>query len=270
MTKQREVFTQLANDAYDKELKIKYVDFKTQMLSKKKLKEITPDGEDVNIVGYVKKSDKKIKNDTYGLCNVQVEDQETQLNVYDKKPFLSRTLGYIEVGNNEYLEVRGHIFAFILLFFGIIILCGLLLTQCGTGEPSGKPNDGSNSGDINIAQGEDFDGNIDNGYKAPEVSDEQIKVQGKSTIYIREGDTVDLVNPADNTVYFKYTVVLGDEVLYEMDEWIAPGQKVSWKAYEYLTKPGEYTISYQIATKDIETHDDCNAVNINGITAIVE
>lgn len=270
--KEKVVFNYIHSDMYDKELKVKYIDFKVRYISKKEMKDSE---EEFVVVGYVNAGDKKIKNDTYGVCNVTLdEDNSTQLNVYEKLKFKT-TAGYIFVGINdegkkECLEIRDTpIVIFILFPVFVGIIAGLLLTQCGVDKNPGG-TEPTQKEELSIADGDAFDGEIDNGYRAPEVSNEQIKIQGKSTIYIREGGTVDLVNPEDNTVLFQYKVIMDGEVIYQMEDWIMPGQKVAWNAYEQLNVPGEYTISYQISTKDVDTYADCNAVNINGITAIVE
>lgn len=270
-SKERVIFSYLTSESYDKELKVKYVDFKVPFISKKELKDSK---EEFKVVGYVNAGDKKIKNDTFGVCNVDLGDEnKTQLNVYEKLKYKT-TAGYILVdtspdGIKEYLEIRNTpIAAFILFPVLLGLICGLLV--CGLGKNPSGDNTGKPGETINIADGSQFDGEIDNGYRAPEVSDEQIKIQGKSTVYIRKGGKVDLVNPADNTVLFQYTVLKDGEVIFKQEDWILPGEKIEWDAYTYLNTPGEHTISYHISTKDVNTYADCNAVNINGITAIVE
>lgn len=272
---ERNVFSFVQHDSYEEKFKVKYVDFKIPYLTKKQVED---SGEEINVVGYINVGDKKVKNDTYGICEVELApNKKTQLNVYDELKGKT-TLGYIIVdedpfGAKQVLEVKKTPLLLLLLIpLLVLLICGILFVTCGkkdgTGTPGGK--EPTQKEELNIADGDKFDGEIDNGYRAPEVSDEQIKVQGKSTVYIREGGTVDLVNPEDNTVLFQYKVLMDGNIIYQMDEWIKPGEKVAWNAYEQLNTPGTYTISYQIATKDINTHADCNAVNINGITAIVQ
>ena len=81
-----------------------------------------------------------------------------------------------------------------------------------------KPLDGSGSdassasSDIVIADGEAYDGTMDNG-KTDSEEMRFIEFPAFTTIYVSPDSTVDLVNPESNHVYFKYTILENDEVL---------------------------------------------------------
>ena len=111
-----------------------------------------------------------------------------------------------------------------------------------------------------IANGTQWDGNIDTGSKA--VSEESIAIPGYSNIYVTKGQKVDLVNPKDNTVLFKYTITENDKTIYETD-YILPGEKVEWDAYKDLQGAGKHNISFNISTVDSVDYTPCNGATMN-------
>ena len=88
-----------------------------------------------------------------------------------------------------------------------------------------------------------------------------------TTIYVSPDSTVDLVNPESNHVYFKYTILENDEVLYESD-YIAPGQKYAWQASDYITGAGEHAVVFSVSTVGVDDQQPRNGAEF-AVTAVV-
>jgi hypothetical protein len=101
----------------------------------------------------------------------------------------------------------------------------------------------------------------------PELLYESISVPGYGDkIYLPEGsDILNLTmhNPANNTVYFQYTIILTDsnEVIYQSEQ-IKPGLEITEQYLNTTFKAGEYPITIKIDTIDIETQSKTNGETI--------
>ena len=135
-----------------------------------------------------------------------------------------------------------------------------------------KPLDGSGSdassasSEIVIADGEAYDGTMDNG-KTDSEEMRFIEFPAFTTIYVSPDSTVDLVNPESNHVYFKYTILENDEVLYESD-YIAPGQKYAWQASDYITGAGAHAVVFSVSTVGVDDQQPRNGAEF-AVTAVV-
>lgn len=96
----------------------------------------------------------------------------------------------------------------------------------------------------------------------------EIEIFGYDKLIINaENPYVPLINPAGNTVYFKFTVRNGESILGTTDL-IPPGKCVYWNAKEVLP-PGEYSLVLNLATYDITTQAQYNGANVTvNITVI--
>lgn len=96
---------------------------------------------------------------------------------------------------------------------------------------------------------------------SPEQDEAYIDVPGYTDIRVNSKyPTITLLNPAGNTVYFKYIINSfdGTEPLYKT-ELIPEGMCVEWDAKSVLA-PGQYNLSVKILTYDVETGYPCTPI----------
>ena len=68
-------------------------------------------------------------------------------------------------------------------------------------------------------------------------------------------------------MYFKYTILENDTVLYESD-YVAPGQKYAWDATNYITGAGEHSVVFSVSTIGVDDRQPRNGAEF-AVTAIV-
>ena len=84
-----------------------------------------------------------------------------------------------------------------------------------------------------------------------------IEIPGYANLVISEDNPiVDFINPAGNTVYFRYTLEKDGAILYQTDL-IQPNQFLPVDLYPLLEK-GTYTVRFKIETFDVDTQAPCN------------
>ena len=183
-------------------------------------------------------------------------------------------LGYLPLETGELVGiVREKEKPILLLIIAVIAALVLLvaLITASLYKMVNKPLDGgsdasSASSEIVIADGEAYDGTMDNG-KTDSGEMRFIEFPAFTTIYVSPDSTVDLVNPESNHVYFKYTILENDEVLYESD-YIAPGQKYAWQASDYITGAGEHAVVFSVSTVGVDDQQPRNGAEF-AVTAVV-
>ena len=187
------------------------------------------DGKPITIVGYINAGQKKYKANDYGFVEfndngssfVQFKntDMDTRYSVAQKAS--GDVLGYLPLETGELVGiVREKEKPILLLIIAVIAALVLLvaLITASLYKMVNKPLDGSGSdassasSEIVIADGEAYDGTMDNG-KTDSEEMRFIEFPAFTTIYVSPDSTVDLVNPESNHVYFKYTILENDEVL---------------------------------------------------------
>ena len=162
---------------------------------------------------------------------------------------------HIEGTANDYVEVKTRfLFLLILLLLALLIGGGLLLGSifANKGEPEEIP--------VINAIGDEWDGEMPtNNDKTPLTS--SIEIPGYTFAYVsKDEQTIKLVNPERNTVYFKYIISMNDETLVET-EYIKPNSQIDVNMYEKISTPGEYELNMYIATADVETNEPCTGAN---------
>ena len=190
------------------EIKTKNVSFKN--LDDKVLV-IHPDEVDEDkcaILGYVDVSQKKFKDNQKYCIRLGLGDDEAYFDVMSKKS--GKVIGYLPVdaGENDiYIAVTKDSAPIILIIILLAVAAAIIGTAVMVLKPPAASDVSAASGsEIMLADGEPFDGNVDNGQVESAEETNYIEIPGYSDIYVSKGSTVDLANPEGNGVYFKYTI----------------------------------------------------------------
>lgn len=241
------------------------------------------DGKPITIVGYINTDQKKYKANDYGFVEfnddganvVQFKDANMDTRYAVKEKASGDILGYLPLETGELVgivrEKKKPILLLIIAVIAALVLLVALITA-SLYKMMNKPFDGSGSdassasSEIVIADGEAYDGTMDNG-KTDSGEMRFIEFPAFTTIYVSPDSTVDLVNPESNHVYFKYTILENDEVLYESD-YIAPGQKYAWQASDYITGAGEHAVVFSVSTVGVDDQQPRNGAEF-AVTAVV-
>lgn len=203
------------------------------------------DGKPITIVGYINAGQKKYKANDYGFVEfndngadfAQFKDANMDTRYSVREKVSGDILGYLPLETGELVGiVREKEKPILLLIIAV------------------------------IADGEAYDGTMDNG-KTDSEEMRFIEFPAFTTIYVSPDSTVDLVNPESNHVYFKYTILENDDVLYESD-YIAPGQKYAWQASDYITGAGEHAVVFSVSTVGVDDQQPRNGAEF-AVTAVV-
>lgn len=170
----------------------------------------------------------------------------------------SSVIGYVLVFDNTYIAIKkGSILPIILISVAVVCIIGaiLMFTQPQKQidiNPDGVPTD------LQIANGQEWDGNLPQNGEQTTASAESIEIPGYAEMHLSaENKEIQLINPKDNTVYFVYTIKDDDDnVIYESQA-IEPNKMISVNLYDLL-EVGEHKLFFAISTYDIETKAPCN------------
>lgn len=253
----------------DDEIKTKNVSFKN--LDDKVLV-IHPDEVDEDkstIIGYVDVSQKKFKDNQKYCIRLGLGDDEAYFDVMRKAQ--GKVIGYLPVdaGENDiYIAVTKDSAPIILIIILLAVAAAIIGTAVMVLKPPAASDVSAASGsEIMLADGEPFDGNVDNGQVESAEETNYIEIPGYSDIYVSKGSTVDLANPEGNGVYFKYTITENGNAIYESD-YIKPGEKIAWNATDYISGAGEHSLIFEVSTISVETQQPCNGATF-AVTAYV-
>lgn len=252
-------------DKYEKK-HIKFTYYTEKFLNKKRKEQ----EEEIKIVGNVclselkkkknKNKDKKEKdNDVFLLLDETCEyDEELKYRVTDKTNN-GNTVGYFEVGENEYIRISKKSklpLILILILMGIIL--GFLI-QSSSPEPVNPNTDGVDSNGV-----------VSNG-AISEAGYGQIEIAGYSSLSVSgDAPTIQLVNPQSNDVYFKYIIkpAGGDDLIFE-SKLIEPGKAYLWDAKSALDV-GTHALDFYIQTFDIKTKANCEGACNRNVEVVVK
>jgi hypothetical protein len=181
---------------------------------------------------------------------------------YDKSERPSNVMGYLKVGDDEYVAIVKTNILFLILFpiLGIIILTIGLLLSTGDGnkpDPDSSQNSSVSSESkpsLDIESGQDItDDRVDEDDKIQE----SITIPGYANLYVStKNPSISLINPEGNSVYLRYIIKNGEEVIYETKA-LEPNKMVKANLKELLPN-GEYELTFIIETYDIKTQSPCN------------
>lgn len=143
----------------------------------------------------------------------------------------SKLKGYISVGDSNFVGIYedDKFFLIPIMMFTYLwcVIIFMLLTHYRTPVIAERnPSLIENPGDsIPVAEGYDYSGNPQTG--SPVLPEEEfISIPGYTTLYINKNNKIlQLINPAENTVYFVYTIQYKGETIYQSAK-IAPGQAI--------------------------------------------
>lgn len=172
----------------------------------------------------------------------------------------SGVMGYILVLDDTYIAVKkSPLLMPILIVAAAICLTGAITILALNGRTE-EASPGSASV-LDIANGQEWDGNLPHNGEQSTANSESIEVPGYSEMHLdAEHKEIQLINPEGNTVYFVYTIKNdAGNVVYESKA-IEPNKMVSVNLYDLL-KTGEHKLSFDISTYDIETKSPCNGAS---------
>lgn len=154
-------------------------------------------------------------------------------------------IGYIDLGDHEFLAItadktKQHLALFLLIAALFIGLISFLLSQ--SGGPDIDPNVQPYSAKANMPE---------------KTNPDSISLPGYSEVKMEAGTDMAylaLWNPEDNPCYFKYTILLEDEVLYE-SALIPPGQAITKVKLNRRMERGIYTVMMRVSTYDLKDYE---------------
>ena len=219
----------------------------TKYLTKKQFHKVKKNKKTLSIVGQTNLSkwkDKYSKKETYQKL-VEPEQQEAYL----VKPKVWGLVNkYVQVGPQEYVVVKHRLYIIVLILL-LTFFLGMCLDYISCDRLP----------DLLIG-GED----IEEYRPQYEVQEDMIEVPGLAQNYVidKNNQEIYLVNPAGNSVYFKYFISLEDtnKCVYE-SSYIPSNKMERANLYELFPK-GEYDLILFIETIDEETQEQCNSAQL--------
>ena len=119
--------------------------------------------------------------------------------------------------------------------------------QAGPSEPSLLP----------VASGVEWDGSYPKSGETTSADTSSIEIPGYANLILSaDNPIVDFINPAGNTVYFRYTLEKDGATVYQTDL-IQPNQFLPVDLYSLLEK-GTHTVRFKIETFDVDPQAPCN------------
>lgn len=179
----------------------------------------------------------------------------------EKDTSTSGVMGYILVLDGTYIAVKKRPSLMpILIVAAAVCLTGAVTIFALNGR-TGEASPDSASTVLDIANGQEWDGNLPQNGEQSTANSESIEVPGYAEMHLSaEQKEIQLINPESNTVYFVYTIKDDTgNVVYESKA-IEPNKMVSVNLYDLL-KTGEHKLSFDISTYDIETKSPCNGAS---------
>lgn len=190
-----------------------------------------------DIIGEIELKNKE-KLSTKDVVIVQNENSISQFELKQLNP-KHKVLGYIYIQDNKFVKIT-KIKNFNILMVLIPILIFFTILFCLFHFKSDKNNDIESSTE-----------NI----KIENLSKEKIKIPLYESFDLnKENNTIELINPKENNVNFKYEIYKDDELIFETKE-IEPNGSETFNVLNYLDE-GEYTLYFKI-----KCFDDIEEVN---------
>ena len=215
----------------------------------KQFEELRRENSNIRVIGNVRLSK---KNRAASTNSTTVEIGST---LYPILPSVDKACkGYISVGDDRYLRVERTVLV-ILLVSGLSALAAAAVAACicfsvfqaGPSEPSLLP----------VASGVEWDGSYPKSGETTSADTSSIEIPGYANLVISEDNPiVDFINPAGNTVYFRYTLEKDGATVYQTDL-IQPNQFLTADLY-YLLEKGTDFVRFKNKTFYVDTQTPCN------------
>lgn len=212
-------------------------------ISRKEFKKLEKDKE-LDIVGYSCMQKYK-ENRHRKFRKMLYKDKEYVV----RKELVGVTRKYIEVGKEEYVAIK--IPAIILILLLMLITFGALFLKSYF-YPD-KPDNIINIGGVDIE--------IDTENQPMVDGQPGIDWVGfnKGYVLTKDNPKLNLINPANNTVLFKYYIYEDGKMFYETD-WIPPNKMVEADLWSIL-ESGKHEVKIHIDTMDVITKEGCSGIN---------
>ena len=217
--------------------------------------------EKTKIIGEVILEKKYKYDDVKAISVLSLQRKDSQmpynLNVYEISS--KKALGYICVEDDTYIKViKTNLLPFIIAGVAIIAIIGIIAIVSATKEPPEVHYPQQDiEGDVN-----DWDGDLTQNEIVQIQEQIDTVIPGYSNLFVSaEYPTIKLSNPAENTVYFKYTIydTETEELLYQTA--LIPNGKVKEANFMEFLSPGVHLLKFVIECYDIETQAPCNGAN---------
>lgn len=216
-----------------------------KVISKKEFNKLSKDNY-LNIVGFSRlekyKNKHKDSKKFRGMHYINGKDYVVEDNIE------GITYKYADLGDNNYIAIKRNLL-FILVPLMILLIIGFISIL------SIRKN---NYNKITLEDGLEID--LD---KQPMIDGkEAIKIPGTKSYYLitEEQPEINLINPENNTVYFKYTIIVDNEVIHSTN-WIEPNKMVKVNLWELLDE-GTYNAEFHIDTLDCIKETPCTSSNL--------
>lgn len=218
-----------------------------QVISKKEFNKISKDTK-VDIIGFSVLEKYTKKHEKYKRIR--------KMNYVNNKDYVVTddiggiTYKYADLGSNNYIAIKLPLLAILIPLLILLMLIGLVGFILLDKDTSNK---------IILDNGVEIDLN-----KQPMVGEQEgIAMPGLGISYIltAEQPVFNLINPENNTVYFKYKVKANKELIYET-EWITPNRMIEANLWEIL-EAGTYDLDLDIETLDCLTETPCTTSSLS-------
>ena len=255
-------YTDIDSEYYDKLVKYS-IDYEDTKL-KHEFKSHKIDKGYVNIVGYTTGIcyscyDKNSENDYLKFIE---ENNNYFAELTKNKRFLRRNVGYVRVGEGEYVALTKSWFIIFLILIGVAILSFITTLTVVSGKINNyteKPQTDNNI-TLEFEKDNDWDGTLpQNGQElTPDI--EYTTFPGYANLYFsKDSNKLQLINPDENTVYLVYDIKLDGTSIIKTKA-IKPGNMKEVNLVDVLAK-GNYTLIFSISTYDVNSQSPCNSVD---------
>lgn len=114
---------------------------------------------------------------------------------------------------------------------------------------------------LEIAEGEQWNGQLPQNGEVSEADTGSIEIPCYSDIFLKKGETLNLINPKGNDVYFVYTIYDKDKKEIFKSKAIKP-DNILPVVVDFLDV-GEHNLVFAISTYDIKTESPCNGAELD-------
>ncbi len=114
---------------------------------------------------------------------------------------------------------------------------------------------------LEIAEGEQWNGQLPQNGEVSEADTGSIEIPCYSAIFLKQSETLNLINPKGNDVYFVYTIYDENKKEIYKSKAIKP-DNILPVVVDFLDV-GEHNLVFEISTFDIKTESPCNGATLD-------